>query len=76
MVAELAVGQVRVSALQDWGLLGPAAIAASQVSLELHATCTVLIRRHAMGAVNATTTVSVSALAETSRLSTTGFSLC
>ena len=76
MGVDLAASQVHVFALQGWGLLGPAAINVSQVSSELHATCTVLIRRLAMGAVNATTTVSVSALAEISRLSTPAFNYC
>lgn len=76
MGAGPAAAQARVSALQGWGLMGPAAITANQGFSELHVTSTVLIRRLAMGAVNVTTSVSVSALVEILRLSTAALNCC
>ena len=53
MDAALAAGQAHVSALQSLGSLAPAAIVASQVSSEPHATSTALIRRLATGVASA-----------------------
>eukprot|EP01043_Picozoa_sp_COSAG02_P055685 COSAG02_NODE_6498_length_3537_cov_2.666085_4_plen_327_part_00 len=71
-----AAGQARVSVLQRWGLVAPAAINVNQVFSELHATSTVLIRRLATGVVNATIPVGVSALVAILRLSTAALNCC